>query len=453
MLARRMLRFATALFLGAATFTPALEAQQTQAYTINGTVVDQATQRPLASVAVALDGTSFGALTDGAGRFSLSARVAPGSYTLQYSLIGRGGAEQQVTLGSQSTVDVPQIALREQAVSLEGIVVTGTGAPTQQRALGNAVSVVGGSDIARTKAATIDAALSGQVPGAQIMANSGTPGGGVSVRLRGTSSITGGAEPLYIIDGVIIDNSSDQQINFGYRSNPSNRLADLNPNDIERIEIIKGAAAAALYGSRANNGVVQIFTKRGASGEAIITAESRATLGQLAKEIDFNMAPTNAAGDPVQRYDSQDLIFEDAWSNDTYMSVTGGADATKYFLSGGYTNTNGIMRGSSNERISVRMNVDQGISDWLTLSGGANYVRSQSDLLINGEQGRGGILTAVVFTPTTVDYSARDPETGQYLIRQTTFPNPLEVIDNWKTPQDVNRFVGSFRRRPRRSMA
>src|SRR5690606_36655246 len=164
---------------------------------------------------------------------------------------------------SERAVEVPQVALRESAVTLEGIVVTGTGAPTQRRALGNSVAVVGGPEITEAKEVTIDAAPASKIPGALIPANSGTPGGGESVRLRGTSSIAGGAEPLYIVDGVIVDNGSDQQINFGYRSNPSNRLSDLNPNDIERIEVLKGAAAAALYGPRANNGVVQIFTKRG----------------------------------------------------------------------------------------------------------------------------------------------------------------------------------------------
>ena len=440
-------RFGSLLLLLAAFAAPAA-GQTSQAYVINGTVVDEATQRPLASVSVTVSGTQFGTLSDQSGRFSLQARLTPGTYTLSYSLIGRGGATQDVTLGSERTVEVPQVALRESAVTLEGIVVTGTGAPTQRRALGNSVAVVGGPELTQSKAVTIDAALAGKIPGAQITANSGTPGGGVSVRLRGTSSITGGAEPLYIIDGVIVDNGSAQQIDFGYRSNPSNRLSDLNPNDIERIEVLKGAAAAALYGSRANNGVVQIFTKRGAAGRPIITAETRATYGQLATELPWNMAPTDLDGvTPVERFNHEDLIFRDSWGSDTYVSVSGGADDTRYFLSGGYTVDNGIMIGSNNERTSVRLNIEQGLWDWLTLAGGANYTRSNSDLVINGEQGRGGLLTAIVFTPTTVDFSERDPATGEFVVRATTFPNPLEVAENWLTPQNVSRFVGSFQAR------
>ena len=444
-----MRRFGVALALAFTAMLPGtpVDAQQSQAYTISGTVIDGNTQRGLAAVAVTVRGTPYGTLTDGAGRYALQARLNPGTHTLGFSLIGRGEAVQQVTVGANANVTVPPVSLQEVALSLESIVVTGTGAPTQQRALGNTVAVVGGSQITEAKAVTVDQALAGKIAGAQVMANSGTPGGGVSVRLRGTSSITGGAEPLYIVDGVILDNSSDQSVNFGYRSNPSNRIADLNPNDIERVEVLKGASAAALYGSRANNGVIQIFTKRGGGGEPIITAETRATLGQLPKKIHFNMAPVDASGAAIQRYDHQDLIFDDSWSNDSYVSVSGGANETRYFLSAGHTRDEGIMIGSDHERTSVRMNLDQAIGDWLTLAGGANYTDSHTSLLINGENGAGGILTSIVFTPTNIDLAAKDPVSGQYVTRAATFPNPLEVIDNWETPQDVSRFVGSFNAR------
>ena len=120
--------------------------------------------------------------------------------------------------------------------------------------------------------------MQGKIPGAQITQNSGGPGGGgISVRLRGTNSFISGSDPLYIVDGVIIDNGSAQLADLGIRSNPQNRLADLNPSDIERIEVIRGAAAAALYGSRANNGVVQIFTKRGSIGKPRFTAHDVAS--------------------------------------------------------------------------------------------------------------------------------------------------------------------------------
>ena len=423
-----------------------LMAQQ-NTYRIEGTVVGATTMQPLPNVSVQLVGTQVGTLTGPNGEFQLSPRLAPGTYSLEFSLIGRESVTREVQLGSSLTVEVPQVQMRESAVQLEGIIVTGTGVATQRRALGNAVSVVAGDAVANSRAATVDAALQGKVAGAQIMANSGTPGGGVSIRLRGTSSIVGGAEPLFIVDGVIVDNSSDQQINFGYRTNPTNRLADLNPNDIDRVEILKGAAAAALYGSRANNGVIQIFTKRGSAGETRITASTRATYATRERDLPWALTPVNPDGTPTTRYDHEELVFRNAWGNETSVSLSGGGDQTRFYLSGNYNKDNGIMIGSANERIGGRLNVDQTIGSWLSLSAGANYIRNQSDLLINGENGTGGVLTAIVFTNTNVNLAERDPETGQFVIRQTTFPNPLEVVEDWRSPQTINRFVGSFQAR------
>ena len=431
------------MLVGVAVAVQPLDAQGVG--TIRGRVVEAGSQRPLSGVQVSVPGTGRGGLTNATGDY-LIAGVPVGPRTVRAQMIGYTPGEQSVTVaeGQAARAD---FELAQSAIALEEIVVTGAGVATQRRALGNAVATVGGAEVAESPAVTIDQALAGKIPGAQIMSNAGQPGGGVSVRLRGTSSITGGAEPLYIIDGVIVDNSSDELINFGARANPTNRLADLNPNDIERIEVLKGAAAAALYGSRANNGVIQIFTKRGRADGLRITAETRTSLSTLERHLPFNMHPFDAAGNPVQRFDNERLIFRDAWSNDSYVSVAGGAERTRFYLSGGYTDQQGIMKGSDHQKVNVRLNVDQELSNWLSLSGGANYIKSNTGLVINGEQGMGGLLTAVVFTPTTIDFSARDPETGKYLIRQTTFPNPLEVIEDWSAPQDVSRFVGSFQAR------
>lgn len=443
---RRVGAAAVCVLLALASATIPVVAQEA-ATRVSGSVVDATTGQPLANVSVQVQGTSLGAVTDAAGRYELAVRLGAGRYTFEFSMLGRESVSQEIDIGAGGDVQAEAVSLRETAVQLEGIVVTGTGVATQRRALGNAVSVVGGDAVANARATSVDAALQGKVPGAQIMSNNGQPGGGTTVRLRGTSSIIGGAEPLYIVDGVIVDNSSSQQINFGYRTNPTNRLADINPNDIERVEVLKGAAAAALYGSRANNGVIQIFTKRGAAGGTQITASTRATLSQRDRSLPFAMTPVDADGNAIPRFNHEDLVFRDAWGNESTVSISGGADQTRFYLSGNYTRDNGIMIGSSNERISGRLNVDQTVGDWLTLSGGANYIRNEGELLINGENGTGGVLTAIVFTGTDVDLAAKDPETGQYVIRQTTFMNPLEVVDAWNAPQTTNRFVGSFQAR------
>ncbi|HET9441642.1 MAG TPA: TonB-dependent receptor, partial [Longimicrobiales bacterium] len=438
----------TALVLGWLVLAAAPVSAQQTTYTITGRVLDEASNGPLAGVQVLVRGTRYGGLTNAQGRYSIVAQLTPGTYTVESQMIGRQTVAREVTMGSERIVTVGDVALRSIALSLEEVVVTGTAAPTSRRAIGNAVSTVAGASINEAPAGTIDQALQGKISGAVIQSNTGTPGGGVSVRLRGTSSIVAGAEPLYIVDGVIVDNNADQQINFGYRSNPSNRLADLDPNDIERVEVLKGAAAAALYGSRANNGVVQIFTKRGRAGRTQFTAETRFTNAELPNRIDFAMTPVDIAGAPVTRYDPQDLIFRSPWSNDTYLALSGGSDDTQYYISGNWTDEKGIMIGSDHQKLNVRMNLDQRVNNWLSLGAGANYVRSNTNLVINGEQGFGGLLTAVVFTPTTLDIAARDPATGNLVNTLTgPFPNPLLVVENWETPQENNRFVGSFNAR------
>jgi hypothetical protein len=126
----------------------------------------------------------------------------------------------------------------------------------------------------------------------------------------------------------------------------------------------------------------------------------------------------------MQRFDNESLIYRDAWSNESFVSVSGGAERTRFYLSGGYTNQNGIMKGSDHERINVRLNVDQELASWLHLTGGANYINSNTGLVINGEQGFGGLLTSVVFTPTTVDYSARNRRPAGTWCEPPRFPIP-----------------------------
>src|SRR5215207_1703379 len=247
------------------------------AYTFRGTVVDAGTQRPLADVSVTLRGTQARTVTTSRGEYSLVARVSPGAYTLSFSQLGRGAATRAVTLGAERSVQVPPVTLSESALQLEGIVATGTGAPVERREVGNIVATVSGEEVNRAPGATaVDQALQGKITGAVITQNNGQPGGGVSIRLRGTNSILGGAEPLIVIDGVLVNNTSEALVGLGAnatRGNSalSNRLSDIPPGDIERVEVLKGAAAAALYGSRANNGVIQIFTRRGRSGTPQVT--------------------------------------------------------------------------------------------------------------------------------------------------------------------------------------
>jgi TonB-linked SusC/RagA family outer membrane protein len=407
---------------------------------IHGRVTDATTGTPLSAAQISVVGTRLGGLTDESGSYTITG-VPSGPHSVLVRRIGYGPTTRQIDVGASATATL-DVALSPASTSLERVVVTGTATPTQVRALGTSVASVGPAEIAQSRAQSVDQALQGKVAGAQITQNSGAPGGGgISVRLRGTSSLISGSEPLYIVDGVIIDNSSDQLVDLGARSNVQNRLADIAPEDIERVEIIRGAAAAALYGSRANNGVVQIFTKHGRAGSNRTSFQTRVGTEQLAKKLAFNMSPVDASGKPVQRYDYQNDIFRTGNNSETYLSFDGGNQATQYYVGGSYTNENGIIQASSSMRRSGRVNLTQQVSPKLQLNVGGNYVSTHNEFEPNGEQTT-GVITALLFTPTNFSFF---PVNGVYPAAPTgsSFANPLQVIAQWRAPQDVHRFIGN----------
>ena len=314
--------------------TTALRAQATTG-TVRGHVTEGSGGRGVPEAQVTIAGTRIGAITNANGDFTLVA-VPTGARTLESRRIGYQPVTRAITFNACDN-DVGSIALNVSAVNLNEVVVTGTGTATEKRAVGTSIATVDSALISRAEAVTVDQAMQGKIPGAQITQNSGSPGGGgISVRLRGTNSFISGSDPLYIVDGVIIDNGSAQLADLGIRSNPQNRLADLNPDDIEHIEVTRGAAAAALYGSRANNGVVQIFTKRGTLGKAHYTASTRFSYSELREQQPFNFYPFNENGLAVNRYNYQDYIFHRAPANEQNLTVEGGNDQTHYDISGNF---------------------------------------------------------------------------------------------------------------------
>ncbi|MBI3005444.1 MAG: SusC/RagA family TonB-linked outer membrane protein, partial [Ignavibacteriales bacterium] len=281
---------------------------------------------------------------------------------------------------------------------------------------------------------------------AQVQQNSGTPGGGVTVRLRGTSTISSSAEPLYIVDGVIIDNSSNELANMG--GYVGNRVADLNPNDIDRIEVVKGAAAAALYGSRANNGVVQIFTKRGHISAPRVTFRTQTGVSNIRKTYEVNMypydlPPSNPARKLVTRRDYQQEIFRTGSETSNYMSISGGNEGTKYYVSGTHNYENGIMKSMDYEKTNFRVNLDQNVNNWLKMSIGANYLTSLTNRVPNGGiVGGEGVITNFAFQPNWLDLNPNAE--GKYAASLFGFANELEVLNTWKSPLSVNRFIGGL---------
>jgi TonB-dependent SusC/RagA subfamily outer membrane receptor len=428
-----------AIIFAIAFVTPFVLAAQAATGTVSGRITDASIGRGLPDVQVTITGTRIGAITGPNGEYTLVG-VPAGSRTITARRIGYQPTTRTVDVvsGSTATADV---ALNVTAVNLSEVVVTGTGTATEKRKVGTSIATVDSAIISRAQAVTVDQAMQGKIPGAQITQNSGSPGGGgISVRLRGVNSFISGSDPLYIVDGVIVDNQSGQLADLGIRSNPQNRLADLNPSDIEHIEIIRGAAAAALYGSRANNGVVQIFTKRGNLGRPHFTATTRWATSELREQQPFNFYPFDVNGLPSARFNYQDDIFHRAPSWEQNLNVEGGNDQTRYFISGNFANEDGIMRSTSSRRSGARINLQQQLSPKLVANVTSNYISTNNQLQAFGEQNDYGIMGSLFFAPTNVDFR---PVNGIYPLPPALGTNPLLAIARIRNPQTIERFIGS----------
>ncbi|PCH73267.1 MAG: SusC/RagA family TonB-linked outer membrane protein [Flavobacteriaceae bacterium] len=391
-----------------------------QSKTISGTVTEKGTGISLPGVNVLIKGTNQGVVTDFDGNFTISSKIENGK--LVFSFLGY----KTKTIALSGNTQVINVQLIEDLLGLDEVIITGTSGIATKKQLGAAISTVGAGDLSESRAVvSVGEALQGQVAGAQISRNSGNPSGGMSVRLRGASTIAGSSEPLYIIDGVIMNNSSASLINLGGYS--QNRMVDINPNDIERIEVLKGAAAAAIYGSRASNGVIQIFTKRGKTGAPKITYSTSVNMSSLRKQLPYNDAQLKWDGDvavPAKRYNYQDDIFETGFGYENAINITGGTDKTKYSFSGSQYKNGGIVKNTDFDRKTLRLRLDQEIYDWLSISGGSFVSFNKSNDMPNGKDY--GPITSVIFADNITN-PAPD-EFGNYP-KIGWMANPIESID------------------------
>ena len=418
---------------------PAQVIAQATTGTVRGRVVDAAGGRAIADAQVTIEGTRLGAISGANGDFTIL-EVPTGPHNVLVRRIGFAPASKLVAVTTEGA-STGDIAITASALNLTEVVVTGSAAPTEKRKVGTSIASVDSTLISRAEAVTVDQALQGKVAGAQITQNSGGPGGGgVSVRLRGTNSFISGSDPLYIVDGVIVDNGSAQLADLGIRSNPQNRLADINPDDIERVEVIRGAAAAALYGSRANNGVVQIFTKKGTIGKPRFGLSARYSSNELREEQPFNLYPYNENGLAVQRFNYQPDIFHRAYGQEYNLTVEGGNEQTRYYISGNLLDENGIMRTTSSTRAGARVNLQQQLASKLIGNVTANYITTENQMQAFGEQNDYGIMGSLFFAPTNVDFR---PVNGVYPLPPSLGTNPLLAIDKIRNPQTIERFIGS----------
>ena len=451
---------------------------------ISGKITGTGNQ-PLTGISVTVKNTNFGSATDGSGNYTINAPLKPGSYSLEFSGVGFKTVSQNLTVGSAENYTV-SVTLAEDALGLDEVVVTGTSEGTTRKQIGSYISTIKADQLNKGATGNVLAALQGKTAGAQIIQNSGDPAGGISVRLRGVGSVNSSSEPLYIIDGVIINNNTNRVTNTqsgydagnaGPGSPQSNnfvgspgqsRMVDINPADIDHIEVLNGAAASAIYGSRANNGVVQIFTKRGSGGAPVVSFSTGIMTSHLRKELDVNQAPVKFGGPPdgpgaltqdlitsvgtpaalptnttpVTRYDYQDYMFRTGLGTDNNVSVSGGKDKTKYFTSASYFYNEGIIKNTDFKRFSFRLNLDQELASWATMSVGLNYVNSKANEKPDGNQFFSP-MNAVTILGNFHNIWERDILGNLKAVGERGRVNPVSVIEDFKQRQETNRLIAS----------
>ena len=390
---------------------------------ISGKISGNDNNEPLVGASVVAQGTSIGTVSDLDGNFSLE--VPAKTTTLVVSFVGY--RLQEVAIKNQTVINVTM----EVNTNLNEVVVVGYGTQTKKELTGS-VSKVSGDVISQIPVVGIDAALQGQASGVQVFTNSGTPGGAISVRVRGPSSINGSSQPLYVVDGIPISTGSLSQLGVGNQQ--TNALSDINPSDIESIEILKDAASAAIYGARANNGVVLITTKRGKIGKPKIELKTEygnqqvwrklSTItgpqyGTLVNEERTNRGQSILFPDPttLPTTNWQDQIFRNAQQSNTQGSISGGTEKARYYIGGSYFNQDGIVLGSNFNRITGRMNLDNYLTDNLKLTISANYSQTGSSRL-NNDNNIYGVVSAAILEGSHIPvYNtdgtfARDPNSS-----------------------------------------
>jgi TonB-linked SusC/RagA family outer membrane protein len=436
-------------------------AASAQTRSLTGKIVDRTTSQPLADVQIHVAGTRLGALSTDSGTFSLRVPTTP--VTLDFLRIGYKRVQVQVAADQNV---VPPIAMERDVLKLQEMVVTGQATSVERRNLANAVSTVDADQLAPAPSQSVIQALQGKVAGANIQSNSGAPGGGIQMRLRGVTSIIGSHEPLYVLDGVIISNEA---ISSGTNSitqaasatsvasnedNPTNRLADLNPDDIASIEVLKGASASAIYGSKASNGVVIITSKHGQPGKTRFRLRQQVGLYELSNTLGARVFETEADAEaafgpeaanyfePGVVYDhDRDLAGRKPLSYSTLLSASGGTDRTQFFVSALNQHDGGIIANTYYDKQSLRTNLHQLVGSRLTFNLNLTAAHSAAGRSITNNDNTGTSLYATMpGVPSFIDL--RQQADGSWPFNPFGSSNPLQTAALLRNDESVHRFIG-----------
>lgn len=424
---------------------------------LTGIVIDSRTKQPLPGAVITIKGTTHTVPADQNGKFSfVTGQSFP--YTLIVSFIG---FTRQEIIVNKSPVE---IQLKESINQLNDVIVTGYS--TQERKfITGSITSVSGNDIRDIPAAGFNQMLQGKATGVQVLANSGVPGGGVTFRVRGNNSINASVYPLYIIDGVFVSNNEPVQTGLGNQQQ-SNPLADLNPNDIENIQILKDANATAIYGSLGANGVIIVTTKRGRrntkvsinfntyQGWSAAIKKFKVTTGPetalLSNEARINTAKDNSL-DPAtvtglianpnsqQTYNRTDDLFRVARTQNYDLSTQGGSENSVYYIALGYLNQESIVKSSDYSRYTARLNYDNYLTKKLKVGTSINISRSQRHLS-GSDNNPQGVINSALFPRSYLPVYNAD---GSYA-RYGSFDNHIALINNLSNNAVAWRSIGNI---------
>ncbi len=486
---RRLLGMATAIVL-----LPGWSAAQ-EAATIAGTVTNDA-GTPLQLVTVFVEGLGIGTTTRADGGYTLTvpaARVQGQTVTMSARLIGYRPRTAQITMRPGTITQ--DFVLVANPMQLGEVVITGAGTTTEVEKLGNVRNSVSADLIVRSNEPNIVQALAGKAPNVNVSQSAGDPGAGSSIRIRGIRTLNGSVEPLFVVDGVPVDNSSISTTNFNVidaggvnlagqdnggqleGTSTPNRISDINPNDIENVEILKGAAAAAIYGSRAANGVVLITTKKGQAGPTRYRLNSSYSFDEVTRfyplQRDFGQGlfgvnPLPCEGFKAnclrswgpritgESFDHANEAFRTGHLSDNSLSVSGGNERTSFLLSMGYSNHEGVMEGPNNfyNRATVRLNGTHRVIDQLNVGGSFAYADARGHLTQRGNN-TNGLLLGLLRTPPNFNnrpylvdgshrsYNLQTPTPGNYFADRV-FNNPFYTLYEELNETKVGRAFGNI---------
>lgn len=433
-----------------------------QNITLSGQVRSVSDGAGIPGVSVSLKQGQGITVTDSQGNFKVT---VPVSSVLIFRAIGF------LTQQAEVKKDGPlNITLTENISALDEVVVSGLASSIKRSNLANAVTTISSKELTgTTPPQTLDKALYGKIPGANIRANSGAPGGGISVQLRGISSLQGASQPLYIIDGVYLNNNtlrtgrSTLTGSSAVEDDGANRIADINPEDIESVEVLKGSSASAIYGTRANAGVIIITTKKGKAGKTRVSLSQDAGFSKIQRYVgsaawDENKIklyfPASTQAQELKRYqdavanngitDYEKLIYGETpvlWN--TNLSVSGGNEKTKFYVSGNASQEDGIIKYTGFGRKSIRLNLDHKFNDWVNFSITSNYLNSNSDRGFTGNENVSGSSLGYIIGYLPNYFNPR-PVNGVYPDNPySENQNPLELRDKAINNSKINRFIQS----------